>query len=85
MADNYICNSIFIFRTMKKKFPFPLLVGTLIILIYFLMAYMLVCSKFFAEDFSELVRYSLGGIFFVYAIYRTYRLYAGTKITKTDV
>lgn len=67
-----------------KNFHFPLLIGILIILIYFSMAYMLVFSKFFAEDFSEIVRYSLGGIFFVYGIYRSYRLYAGTQKLKTD-
>ncbi len=67
-----------------KKIHFPLLVGILIILIYFGMAYMLVFSAFFAEDFNELIRYSMGGIFFVYGIYRSYRLYAGTKKLKTD-
>ena len=47
--------------------------GIFMIIIYLCMAYLLVFTPLFRQNFSAVFRYSLGTVFFVYGIYRAYR------------
>jgi len=62
-----------------KKFNFRLLASIIIILIYVGMAYMLILSDWFKDDFSPALRYIMGAVLFAYGAYRAYRLAASTK------
>lgn len=57
----------------KKALAF----GTMMILIYFAMAYALVATEFFAITIQyDWVRYVCGAVFAIYGIWRGYRLFS---------
>ena len=47
--------------------------GIFMIIVYLGMAYLLVFTPLFRQNFSSVCRYSIGTVFFVYGVYRAYR------------
>lgn len=51
--------------------------GLFMILFYLGMAYIMIFSPIFAERVSDPLRYGMGTLFFLYGIFRAYRLVKG--------
>ena len=51
--------------------------GLFMILFYLGMAYIMIFSPIFAERVSDPLRYGMGALFFLYGIFRAYRLVKG--------
>lgn len=47
--------------------------GIFMIIVYLGMAYLLVFSPLFEQNFSPAFRYSIGVVFLIYGVYRAYR------------
>lgn len=47
--------------------------GLFMIIFYVAMAYIMIFSPIFVERISAPLRYSMGGLFFLYGIFRAYR------------
>lgn len=50
------------------------LFGLIMILFYVGMAYIMIFSPIFVERISAPIRYGMGGLFFLYGIFRAYRV-----------
>lgn len=59
--------------------PFRLTMGIIMVAIYLAMAYALLFTTLFAYTVPLWVRYVMGAVFFLYGIYRGYRVYKGNK------
>lgn len=62
-----------------KASLFRIVAGAIMVAIYLAMAFLLVFTTFFVNTVPAWVRYSMGLVFFVYGIFRGYRLYVGRK------
>jgi len=68
-----------------QNLNFRVIIGTVMILVYFGMAFMLAFSTFFNYSIESVAfRYILAAVFFVYAVYRSYRLLTSLKINKEE-
>ena len=54
--------------------------GLFMILFYLGMAYIMIFSPIFAERVSDPLRYGMGALFFLYGIFRAYRLVKGIYV-----
>ncbi len=63
----------------SKASLFRIVAGAIMVAIYLAMAFLLVFTTYFSHTVPAWVRYSMGLVFFVYGIFRGYRLYAGRK------
>ncbi|MEG1643835.1 MAG: hypothetical protein RR293_06800 [Bacteroidales bacterium] len=57
----------------KKTINIGYLFGTIMVVVYFGMAYLLLFTSIFSETFSPALRYAFGAVFMVYGIFRAYR------------
>lgn len=62
-----------------KTSLFRAVTGAIMVAIYLAMAFLLVFTTLFVNTVPSWVRYSMGLVFFVYGIYRGYRMYTGRK------
>ena len=58
-----------------KPSPFVIISGVIMVAIYLGMAFLLVFTTLFVGKVPEWVRYMMGVVFFLYGIYRGYRVY----------
>ncbi|MBR5002389.1 MAG: hypothetical protein IKY13_02620 [Bacteroidaceae bacterium] len=58
-----------------KPSPFVIISGVIMVAIYMGMAFLLVFTTLFVGKVPEWVRYMMGVVFFLYGIYRGYRVY----------
>jgi hypothetical protein len=62
----------------KRKIGLNVLLGIMMIAIYLGMSYLLLATSLFSNLY-DWVRYMMGAVFFVYGIFRGYRLFKGLK------
>lgn len=62
-----------------KSSLFAIITGIIMVAIYLGMAFLLVFTTLFVGKVPEWVRYMMGVVFFLYGIYRGYRVYASRK------
>ena len=65
--------------TKPRLSPLRLTMGILMVAIYLAMAYALLFTPLFTHTVPSWVRYVMGVVFFLYGIYRGYRVYKGSK------
>ncbi len=65
--------------TKPRLSPLRLVLGIIMVAIYLAMAYALLFTSLFVYTVPSWVRYLMGGVFFLYGIYRGYRVYKGSK------
>ncbi len=58
---------------------FRTITGIIMVAIYMGMAFLLVFTNLFAYTVPAWIRYMMGGVFFLYGIYRGYRVYTGRR------
>lgn len=58
---------------------FAVITGIIMVTIYLGMAFLLVFTTLFVGKVPEWVRYMMGVVFFLYGIYRGYRVYVSRK------
>lgn len=58
---------------------FAVIAGVIMVTIYLGMAFLLVFTNLFIGKVPEWVRFLMGGVFFVYGIFRGYRVYSSVK------
>ena len=63
----------------KKNSLFAIITGSIMVAIYFGMAFLLVFTTLFIGKVPEWVRFFMGGVFFLYGIFRGYRVYRSAK------
>ncbi len=62
-----------------KSTLFAVITGIIMVTIYLGMAFLLVFTTLFVGKVPEWVRYMMGVVFFLYGIYRGYRVYVSRK------
>ncbi len=62
----------------KQKIGLNVLLGIMMIAIYLGMSYLLLATSLFSNLY-DWVRYMMGAVFFVYGIFRGYRLFKGLR------
>lgn len=62
-----------------KSTLFAVITGIIMVAIYLGMAFLLVFTTLFVGKVPEWVRYMMGVVFFLYGIYRGYRVYVSRK------
>lgn len=65
--------------TKPRLSPLRLTMGIIMVAIYLAMAYALLFTSLFSHTVPLWVRYVMGVVFFLYGIYRGYRVYKGSK------
>ena len=63
----------------NKASLFRTVTGVIMVAIYLAMAFLLVFTTLFVNTVPVWVRYGMGLVFFVYGIYRGYRVYTARK------
>ena len=59
----------------EKNHIILVVMGMIMVAIYFAMAFLLVFTTLFVGKMPEWVRFVMGAVFFVYGIFRGYRVY----------
>ncbi|MBO7317094.1 MAG: hypothetical protein J6U43_00025 [Bacteroidales bacterium] len=59
----------------EKNHIVLVIMGMIMVAIYFAMAFLLVFTTLFVGKMPEWVRFVMGAVFFVYGIFRGYRVY----------
>ena len=59
----------------EKNHIILVIMGMIMVAIYFAMAFLLVFTTLFVGKMPEWVRFVMGAVFFVYGIFRGYRVY----------
>lgn len=77
--DNNIEKEEFNEEPQRKSSVFAIVTGVIMVLIYVGMAFLLLFTTLFVGKVPEWVRYMMGVVFFLYAIFRGYRVYASNK------
>ncbi|MBQ8565374.1 MAG: hypothetical protein IJ442_06040 [Bacteroidaceae bacterium] len=77
--DNNIEKEEFNEEPQRKPSVFAIVTGVIMVLIYVGMAFLLLFTTLFVGKVPEWVRYMMGVVFFLYAIFRGYRVYASNK------
>ena len=77
--DNNIEKEAFNEEPQRKPSVFAIVTGVIMVLIYVGMAFLLLFTTLFVGKVPEWVRYMMGVVFFLYAIFRGYRVYASNK------
>lgn len=73
--DKENCNE----ESKGKASAFAIVTGVIMVLIYVGMAFLLLFTSLFIGKVPEWVRYLMGVVFFLYAIFRGYRVYVANK------
>ena len=63
----------------SKTSIFAIIAGVIMVAIYVGMAFLLLFTNLFIGKVPEWVRYLMGVVFFIYAIFRGYRVYANNR------
>ncbi|MBR2378631.1 MAG: hypothetical protein IKA91_04255 [Bacteroidaceae bacterium] len=63
----------------SKASIFAIVTGVIMVAIYVGMAFLLLFTNLFIGKVPEWVRYLMGVVFFIYAIFRGYRVYANNR------
>lgn len=63
----------------SKASIFAIVAGVIMVAIYVGMAFLLLFTNLFIGKVPEWVRYLMGVVFFIYAIFRGYRVYANNR------
>ncbi|MBR3951383.1 MAG: hypothetical protein IKJ79_05670 [Bacteroidaceae bacterium] len=84
MSENIHDNNTDIIQEQETREPvkyniFAIVTGVIMVAIYMGMAFLLVFTTLFVGKVPEWVRYMMGVVFFLYGIYRGYRVYANRR------
>lgn len=80
MAQNEDLQKEYDNENAPRKAPiFAIIMGCIMVLIYMGMAFLLLFTSLFFGKMPEWVRYLMGVVFFVYGVFRGYRVYKSNR------